>query len=53
MRTEKDGQNETRSRKVHHNEMGRDEMNLAEFPLAILADQVPKGRKTLVFEDRI
>jgi hypothetical protein len=32
--------------------MGRDEMNLAEFPLATLADRVPQGCKTLVFEDR-
>ena len=33
--------------------MGRDEMNLAEFPLATLADRAPRGCKTLVFEDRI
>jgi hypothetical protein len=33
--------------------MGRDEMNLAEFPLATLADKAPSGCKTLVFEDRI
>ena len=26
---------------------GRDEMNLAEFPLALLADRAPKGQKTL------
>ena len=38
---------------AHLNNMGRDEMNLAEFPLATLADRAPRGCKTLVFEDRI
>ena len=38
---------------AHQNNMGRDEMNLAEFPLATLADRAPSGCKTLVFEDRI
>ncbi len=33
--------------------MGRDELNLAEFPLAALADHVAADRKTLVFEKRI
>jgi plasmid replication initiation protein len=33
--------------------MGRDELNLAEFPLAALAGRVGSGKKTLVFEDRI
>jgi len=33
--------------------MGRDEMNLAEFPLTTLADRAPRGCKTLVFEERI
>src|ERR1700730_15233776 len=28
---------------------GRDEMNLAEYPLALLADRVPKGQKTLQY----
>lgn len=32
---------------------GRDELNLAEFPLAAIADRVPDDQKTLVFEDRI
>jgi hypothetical protein len=33
---------------------GRDELNLAEFPITLLADRVPKGcGKTLVFEDKI
>ena len=30
--------------------VGRDEMNLAEFPIALLADFAPKGEKTLYFE---
>lgn len=38
---------------AHLNNMGRDEMNLAEFPLTALADRAPRGCKTLVFEDRI
>jgi hypothetical protein len=38
---------------AHLNNMGRDEMNLAEFPLATLADRVPRGCKTLVFEVHI
>jgi hypothetical protein len=28
---------------------GRDEMNLAEFPITVLADRAPKGAKTLIF----
>lgn len=28
---------------------GRDEMNLAEFPITVLADRVPRGTKTLIF----
>ena len=31
--------------------IGRDEMNLAEFPIALLADYAPNGQKTLYFED--
>lgn len=30
---------------------GRDEMNLAEFPIASIADRVAKNQKTLYFED--
>src|SRR3954452_11428767 len=30
---------------------GRDEMNLAEFPITLLADRAPQGQKTLVFRD--
>ncbi|NLS92122.1 MAG: hypothetical protein GXX96_08070 [Planctomycetaceae bacterium] len=33
--------------------MGRDEMNLADFPLAMLATRPPKGVKSLVFEDEV
>jgi hypothetical protein len=32
--------------------IGRDEMNLAEFPITLLTERVPQGLKTLVFEDR-
>ncbi len=32
---------------------GRDEMNLAEFPLCALSHRLPSGVKTLHFEDRI
>jgi hypothetical protein len=52
MEEENAGSNETRGQIGHLNGMGRDEMNVAEFPLAMLADRVPHGCKTLVFEDR-
>src|ERR1700712_3520732 len=32
---------------------GRDELNLAEFPIAALSDRVPDGQLTLVFEDKL
>jgi replication initiator protein A len=32
--------------------VGRDEMNLCEFPIALLTDYPPEGVKTLVFEDQ-
>ena len=32
--------------------MGKDEMNLAEFPITLLTDRVPEGQKTLHYEDR-
>lgn len=32
---------------------GKDELNLAEFPLSAIADRVEPDQKTLVFEDRI
>ena len=31
----------------------KDELNLAEFPIAALADRVPDGQLSLVFEDRL
>src|SRR3954449_7205150 len=31
----------------------KDELNLAEFPIAALTDRVPDGQTTLVFEDQI
>ncbi len=33
--------------------IGRDKLNLAEFPMACLADRVPAGCEALVFEDTI
>jgi hypothetical protein len=33
--------------------MGRDEMNLAEFPIALLADRAPKGQKTEAWHPRL
>ena len=32
---------------------GKDELNLAEFPIALLTDRVPKGQKTIEFKDQI
>ena len=32
---------------------GKDEMNFAEFPIALLTDRVPKGQKVIKFEDQI
>ena len=34
-------------------EIYRDELNFAEFPLASLADHIPKDLKTLTFNDTI
>ena len=31
----------------------KDELNLAEFPIASLSDRIPDGQTTLVFEDRL
>ena len=33
--------------------IGRDEMNLCEFPFALLTDRPPKGLNTVVFSDRV
>src|SRR4051812_1660126 len=32
---------------------GKDEVNLAEFPIAALTDRVPDGQTTLVYEDKL
>src|SRR3954452_23619586 len=32
---------------------GKDELNLAEFPIAVLSDRVPAGQKTIEFKDQI
>jgi hypothetical protein len=32
---------------------GKDEMNFAEFPIALLTDRVPKGQKSIKYEDQI
>lgn len=36
-----------------HVRIGRDEMNLAEFPFAMLTHRVPEGRDTITFTDMI
>ena len=41
----------TPNREVARRSNGRDEMNLAEFPITLLADRAPQGQKTLVFRD--
>lgn len=33
--------------------LGKDELNLAEFPIALLTEKAPHGVKTLVFKDQI
>jgi Replication initiator protein A len=33
--------------------LGKDEMNLAEFPIALLSDRVPKGKQSIQYEDQI
>jgi Replication initiator protein A len=33
--------------------LGRDEMNLAEFPITLLTDRVPKHQKEAVYQDEI
>jgi hypothetical protein len=34
-------------------QLGRDEMNLAEFPITLLTDRVPKDQKEAVYQDEI
>jgi len=50
---ETDENREANAERAHRRDMGRDELNLAEFPLATLADKAPRGCKTLTFGDRI
>src|SRR6185312_2143354 len=33
--------------------LGRDEMNLAEFPITLLTDRVPKDQREAVYQDEI
>jgi hypothetical protein len=33
--------------------LGKDELNLAEFPIALLSEKIPEGMKTLEFNDQI
>jgi hypothetical protein len=44
-------QTEENSAATHHG--WKDELNLAEFPIAALTDRVPNGQTTLVFEDKL
>lgn len=55
MRVMEDGYPQERRNSPNQLELedGRDELNLAEFPLAAIADRVPDNQKTLVFEDEI
>jgi hypothetical protein len=40
-------------RQLFRPDSGRDELNLAEFPITLLSDRAPKGCKTLIFEDKV
>src|SRR4051794_33309981 len=33
--------------------VGRDEMNIAEFPISLLCDRAPKGQNEIEFKDKI
>jgi hypothetical protein len=44
-------QNEENATSTDHG--WKDELNLAEFPIAALTDRVPNGQTTLVFEDKL
>src|SRR4051812_28284754 len=33
--------------------LGKDEMNLAEFPITLLTDRVPRGQKVIKYQDQI
>ncbi|HWE37794.1 MAG TPA: replication initiator protein A [Isosphaeraceae bacterium] len=51
--TEAESRRDPDPRKALQPAGGRDELNLAEFPITLLADRVPEGCKTLVFEDEV
>jgi len=51
--SKKSGRSRASRRKSVPLRVGRDEMNLAEFPFALLADRHPKGLDTIVFSDTI
>jgi hypothetical protein len=42
-----------RRQQLEHFDQGRDELNLAEFPLAAICDRFLDGTKTVVFEDTV
>ena len=42
-----------RRHRLEHFDEGRDELNLAEFPLAAICDRFLDGEKTVVFEDTV
>ena len=33
--------------------LGKDEMNLAEIPITLLTDRVPRGQKVIQYQDRM
>jgi hypothetical protein len=39
--------------RVQETKDGRDEMNIAEFPIALLSDRAPRGTKTVEYQDTI
>ena len=44
---------ETEEGTLSHDTGWKDELNLAEFPIAALTDRIPDGQTTLVFEDKL
>ena len=44
---------ETEEGSMSHDTGWKDELNLAEFPIAALTDRIPDGQTTLVFEDKL
>lgn len=39
--------------KGQEKDWGRDEMNLAEFPISLLSNRAPSGYKTVMFTDEV